>query len=293
MKKAELISHYFSPYLKKIDQAIHEAYSSFTPHTQLKEACEYALLSGGKRFRPCLVFMIADAIGKNFDVTASAIAIEFFHTASLVVDDLPSMDNEEMRRNRLTVHKVYGESTALLVSYALIASGYEFISKNAKAISEKTDKADKIAVLALENASFNTGILGATGGQYLDLYPPNFTLETLKEVIHKKTVSLFEIAFVFGWLFGGGDIEKIEVMKRTASHYGMAFQIADDFEDRLQDEQNGSKVNVVHVLGPIKAKELFESEVKSYRNLLVELEIDVPQLNVLADLIEESVLTQG
>ena len=91
--------------------------------TKLREACEYALTNGGKRFRPILLMMTAKAANGSVDVGYAALAVELFHTASLVADDLPCMDNDDMRRDKPSLHKVYGEGVALLVTYALIAAG--------------------------------------------------------------------------------------------------------------------------------------------------------------------------
>ena len=120
--------------------------------------------------------------------------------------------------------------------------------------------------MVLENAAYNTGLFGATGGQFLDLNPPNLSLSTLKEIIHKKTTSLFEISFVSGWLYGGGDYEQLSLVKEVASHFGMAFQIADDLDDMAQDKGNDRAVNVANVQGESYAQEMFHVE----HNLFVE-----------------------
>lgn len=201
-------SDLFLYYRNQIDALIKNRLSLFGEKSPLREACAYALLSGGKRWRPLIVLVVADAIGKQADVSFAAMAVECFHTASLIADDLPSMDDDDIRRERPSVHKQFGEGVALLASYALIAIGFECIAKNVETIKSASailaNQSDLLGTLALQNAAFNTGLRGAVGGQLLDLTPPNLSLETLKEVIHKKTSSLFEISFVFGWLFGGG-----------------------------------------------------------------------------------------
>ena len=230
----------FSEIQKQIDSAIIENLDLIGPKSSIRDACEYALTSGGKRIRPAIVLMISKSLGFGIDVTYAALATEFFHTASLVADDLPSMDDDDERRNKPSTHKVFGEATALLTSYALISAGYMALAKNTEIIRglESHFKGqDLICSTVLENAAYNTGLHGATGGQFLDLIPPNLSLPTIKEIIHKKTISLFEISFVSGWLFGGGDLKKLSTVKQAASHFGMAFQIADDLNDRIQDKQ--------------------------------------------------------
>lgn len=252
--------------------------------TELREACEYALLNGGKRFRPALVYLVADALGKNYDVTSAALAIEYFHTASLIADDLPCMDNDDERRNKPSTHKVYGEATALLATYVLIAAGYGLIATAAKALPQDSAHG---GLEAISNAAFNTGAFGATGGQFLDINPPDLSLQTLREILHKKTVSLFEISFVFGWIFGGGDLKKLSEVKKCASHYGMAFQIADDIGDVEQDAKNGRKINMAGVFGADEAKRMLSEEIAGYRASLKDLGIVSPELLALASILEE------
>jgi geranylgeranyl diphosphate synthase type II len=276
MNILSLSSHFSEvlfPYKLQVEEAIKEAAVLFGKKTPLKEACEYALLNGGKRFRPALVLLIADCLGNKEKVMPAALAVEFFHTASLIADDLPCMDNDDLRREKPSVHKMYGEATALLASYALIAAGYEQLAVNARQLMKQNPsiQAEKICLLALENSTYNTGIFGATGGQYEDLYPSDFSLHSFKEIIRKKTVSLFEISFVFGWLFGGGKLELLDKVKQAASHFGLAFQIADDIGDVDQDLKNERKVNISLCVGMESALEMFHVEMKAFESLLQEL----------------------
>lgn len=275
-----ILSQTLGSYQKQIESKIREKIKQFPESGLLKKACEYALLNGGKRFRPSLVFMVAEALKSNKNVTNAALAIEYFHTSSLIADDLPCMDDDDERRSKPTVHKIYGEAVALLASYALIAEGYGAI---AACLPEKEEHDDyKRVALALENATFNTGLSGATGGQFLDIFPPDLSMKTVREVIHKKTISLFEIAFIFGWLFGGGDLKKLSNVKTCASHFGMAFQIADDLGDVEQDLKNERKINMSGIFGIETAKQLFFEEISGYRSALTNLQIDSPALLSLA-----------
>lgn len=281
-------------YQKQTEEKIKQKLPRLGGDAKLLEVCQYALLNGGKRFRPSLVFMFADALGRGVDVSSAALAIEYFHTASLVADDLPCMDDDDRRRNKPSTHKVYGETVALLASYALIAGGYGEIAANVSMVKDarhpfSTDS-NLLGILALENAAYNTGLKGATGGQFLDIFPPDLTLPTLREIIHKKTVSLFEIAFVFGWLFGGGNVDMLPSVKKAASHFGMAFQIADDLDDVEQDVKNGRKVNMAVVFGVEAARQMFHEEIAGYRSLLKELNLESKELLGLARWLEEQVI---
>ncbi len=275
-------------YRLNIDELILKSIPQLGDKSKLRDACEYALLNGGKRFRPALVLMVANSLKTTLDLSSAALAIEYFHTASLIADDLPCMDNDDERRNQPSLHIAFNESTALMASYALISAGYALLAKNAKLLAESSLdyalNAYKICTLAVENVSYNTGLFGASGGQFLDLEPPNLSIETLYEIAKKKTASLFEISFVLGWLYGGGDLEKIHLVKKTAYHYGMAFQIADDIQDMQQDLLRGCAINIALAIGEERAKELVPHEMESYAKLLKELHLNSPELLALMQL---------
>jgi geranylgeranyl diphosphate synthase type II len=283
-------SHFYS-HRDKIEQEIARGVLGLGEKTKLRDACEYALKSGGKRFRPLLVLLVAEALGNNLSVLDAALSVEFFHTASLIVDDLPCMDNEDERRSQPTVHKIYGESIALLSSYALICGAFEKIHANTAKMREAgapfSQTADAAGIIALEHATRCAGIHGATSGQFYDIFPPSLSLETLRQVIYKKTVTLFEVSFVFGWLFGGGDSYRIEQVKKSAYHFGMAFQIADDLEDLAQDEKNQREINLAKHIGKERALAVFEEELKIFKITLMELGLDTPSFKKMCDMLHQ------
>jgi geranylgeranyl diphosphate synthase, type II len=264
----------------QIEQEIARSIASLGEKTKLRDACEYALTNGGKRFRPLIVYLVAEALGHGLNVSEAALSVEFFHTASLIVDDLPCMDNDDERREKPSAHKIYGETIALLASYALITAAFGKIQRNAELMRAAgvpfAAVADRVVVLALENAAHCSGITGATGGQFYDMFPPPFSLDGLKQIIYKKTVTLFEVAFVFGWLFGGGDIAQLQRVRKTAYHFGMAFQIADDLNDVDQDEKMDREVNLAKFIGRERAHAVFEEEMRAFDSSLRELKLDTP-----------------
>lgn len=260
----------FEKYLKTSIEALGE-------QTKLRDACEYALTNGGKRFRPLIVILVAEALGKGDDVMDACLSVEYFHTASLIADDLPCMDNDDMRRNLPSTHKKFGETIALLSSYALITAAFEKIHACAKS-------SDACSV-ALECAARCSGITGATGGQYLDLFPHGSTIEEIRDVIYKKTVTLFEVSFVFGWVFGGGDLSKLDLVKETALHFGMAFQIADDLDDLTQDKKAQDGMNIALCLGEEKARSVFNEEVEALGPSLEEIGLATPSFLKLKELL--------
>jgi geranylgeranyl diphosphate synthase, type II len=185
------------------------------------------------------------------------------------------MDNDDMRRNQPSLHKAFEESTALLASYTLVAAGYAAIYEASRSMKEQfpqeTAQLDSITNRCLETVSRCAGLMGATHGQFLDLFPPDKSYETIRTIILRKTATLFEICFVLGWLFGGGAESRIEEVKQCAQHLGVAFQIADDCQDFLQDGQQASEINIAHALGPEKALDLFDEELKGFSRVLQEL----------------------
>jgi len=255
--------------------------------TTLRDACEYALMNGGKRFRPAIVMMVSEALGKKSDVKHVALGVEFLHTASLIADDLPCMDDDDERRDLPSTHKVYGEAIALLASYALIAAGYRAICYNTEALRGTVLDADanRICFAALENVTRNTGIIGATGGQFLDICPPGRDLDSVKDVIYKKTVTLFEVSFVLGWLFGGGNLDLLDTVKRAAYHFGMAFQIKDDIDDIRQDIENKKVLNYAVLLGEEAARMAFRDEIEALRSTMNELNIYSDDFRAIIDAI--------
>jgi geranylgeranyl diphosphate synthase type II len=254
---------FLKKYKKKFEKEIEKSIFLMGEKTKLRDACEYALMNGGKRFRPIIVMLVSEALEKNFDVSNSALAVEFFHTASLIADDLPSMDNEKKRRNKPVLHKVFGEGIALLASYTFISFGYEMIAKNAKVLKEKnfidSFSSGKLCSLAIEEVSRVAGIFGATNGQFLDLFPPDNSIETVLKIMKQKTASLFEISFILGWLFGGGDEREVKKVKGAAHHFGMAFQIYDDIKDAEKDRKN-FKINIANALGYKKSLKMLKEE---------------------------------
>lgn len=281
---AALPSHSFVSRLKAykvvIERQLKEALQEMKTSSELHEACSYALLGGGKRFRPLLAMMVARALDPQASVDAAALGVEFFHTASLIADDLPCMDDEEERRERPAVHKIFGEATALLASYALIAAGYEWVQRNGKVFTHQFPGGggEKRTLLAMENVSQNTGLNGASLGQYLDLFGPGGKEELTREVVRLKTGALFEISFVLGWLFGGGELDALPQVKRAAHHFGMAFQIADDFQDQEEDFACERQFNFVALLGELGARNAFFQEVAAYEALLKSFEGDFTDL---------------
>ncbi|HAB99500.1 MAG TPA: polyprenyl synthetase family protein, partial [Parachlamydiales bacterium] len=249
-----------TPFLLHFEKELRSAISLMGEKTALRDACEYSLTNGGKRLRPLIVMLVADALGHNLDVMPVSLGVEYFHTASLIADDLPCMDNDDERRSRAALHKVFHESVALLASYSLISAGYESIYRNSQVMKKHPlfgSQSDAAAALGLAAVSECAGILGATNGQFLDLFPPDHSLETILKIIHQKTVTLFQLSFSLGWLFGGGNPSKLSEVKACAAHMGLAFQISDYLLYDAQDKEQQSEINIATVCGYDYAFHLF------------------------------------
>lgn len=254
-----------------VDQALAAGMHRLGEPSPLRDACGYALLNGGKRLRPAIVLLVAEAKGHPQEVVRAALATEYFHTASLIADDLPCMDDALDRRGRAALHRAYGEDVAVLASYALIAEGYRSIAATSLDLERAAPgRWGRACALAVECASVNTGLGGAAGGQYLDLHPPAALEAALPELLHMKTATLFEISFVFGWLFGGGDAERLPRVRALSKAFGLAYQLADDLDDFEQDAAKGAVNYAVH-LGADRAQALLRASLATCEEIADEL----------------------
>ncbi len=199
--------------------------------TRIHQAMGYSLLAGGKRLRPILCFAFAEACAPSadrpFDLTMlehAATALECIHTYSLVHDDLPAMDNDDLRRGKPTNHKVYGEALAILAGDALLTEAFVLLSKDA------TDPARTVALI--QTLSQAAGAAGMVGGQVLDIAEDRVDTEAYVLKLHAlKTGALIRAACEMGALCGGGDANAIQAAAHFGTQVGLAFQIADDILD--------------------------------------------------------------
>lgn len=195
------------------------------------EAMEYSVEAGGKRLRPILMMAAADAAGADgtkFLPVASA--LEMIHTYSLIHDDLPSMDNDDYRRGRLTNHKVYGDAMALLAGDGLLTQAFEVMLEQ-----PGVDPAVLLKVVRL--VAHCAGPVGMVGGQALDITSEDKHLSAaeMKQLHEAKTGALFVAAVRGGALLAGADAKTLEDLTHFAKLFGLAFQITDDILDVVGD----------------------------------------------------------
>lgn len=218
---------------------INEAIDLFVPDCDYNEpvvldAMKYSLSIGGKRIRPALTFEFCRVCGGDIEKALPfAMAIEMIHTYSLIHDDLPCMDDDDMRRSMPSCHIKYGENYALLAGDALLTLAFELISDSE--IAKQNPKIGLEAVKILANCA---GVLGMIGGQVVDLASEgkNITLETLQTMDTLKTGMLIKAAAQLGVLAANGDNEKFEAATKYSQNIGHAFQIVDDILDVIGDQ---------------------------------------------------------
>ena len=193
---------------------------------EVVEAMKYSLVNGGKRLRPVLCLEFAKACGGDrFDALDFACAVEYIHTYSLIHDDLPCMDDDDMRRGKPSCHKQFGEATALLTGDALLTHAFQIVAG-----AELDDS--KIA-LACGLLAQNAGVQGMVGGQVIDLKYESESpdLRQLLSVHRLKTGALISAACLLGCIAAGADDKKIAAASAYAYDLGVAFQIKDDILD--------------------------------------------------------------
>jgi len=197
---------------------------------EIHEAMRYAVLNGGKRFRPRLVLAACEAVGGNpIRALTSASAVELIHAYSLVHDDLPALDDDDMRRGNPTCHKKFGEAIAILTGDALLTRAFELLSEV---------RPPEMANRLIRELSGAAGTKGMIGGQVADILVAkngsvgSLDVATLDTLSRQKTGRLIQASAVLGAIVGTRSETKIQKIRRFGAALGLAFQVADDIMDR-------------------------------------------------------------
>jgi geranylgeranyl pyrophosphate synthase len=196
---------------------------------RIHEAMRYSMQAGGKRLRPVLVLTAAELFGEKFDALPAAIAIECVHTYSLIHDDLPCMDNDDLRRGRPTAHKKFDEATALLAGDALLTHAFALLAGNYP---------PTLATEAVHELAAAAGSAHLIGGQMEDLLAEKKADATAAELefIHlSKTAAMIKASLALGGFCGGATKNDIGALHDAGHHLGLAFQIIDDILDATAD----------------------------------------------------------
>ena len=282
--------------LKILQNEINAALDGFfwedCPQKVLLDAMRYSLLAGGKRIRPVLLLKFCEAAGgERSAALPAACGIEMLHTYSLIHDDLPCMDNDDLRRGKPTCHKVFGETNAVLAGDALQSAAYGAVLSSPVAPERTAAMTKTLAFAAAEQ--------GMCGGQYLDTSKEGLpvTEDELYEIHRLKTGALLRAACVMGVQCAGGTAEQVSAAEDFAMNLGLAFQIRDDVLDTIStvDELGkpiGSdaaekKTTFVSLLGVEECSRLVHEHTEKAKSAIAGLFSDTDFLCWLADVLAD------
>lgn len=266
----------YDRYRAAVEEALQGLFLRNKPYRRLQEAMRYSLLAGGKRVRPVMVLAFCEALGGETQVALSlGAALECVHTYSLIHDDLPCMDDDDLRRGRPTCHKVYGETMAVLAGDALQAEAFRLISIAPGLSAEQRIE----AVHALSAACGGDGMVA---GQVLDVDGLAHSEEELRDLCLRKTGGLLAAAADLGCIAAGASREVRRQAASYAEHIGLAFQIRDDMLDVIADQDEfgkpvGSdkeegKRTFVDLLGLERCGELVAEETRLAKEAIADLQ---------------------
>ncbi len=257
----------------------------------LHKAMRYAVLSGGKKLRTLLAVSACKAVGGTLDNALQAgCAVELIHSYSLIHDDLPCMDDDDLRRGKPTCHKKFGETIALLAGDALLTLAFEWAAR--AGISNPNRSSEIIIELAKA-----AGHAGMVGGQVVDIETTGISpsVDILQFIHHHKTADLILAAVVIGGIAGNGDKDQIENLRKFGINLGMAFQYIDDILDCSESsatigktagkDKAAGKITAVSVFGIEKAKEIAEKYKKQSMNTLINAGWSKNELSEIAEFV--------
>ena len=264
----------------RLDQLVTE--QKGFPHASLYAAARYALFTGGKRVRPILALAACQAVGGSEEKALTpACALEMIHAYSLIHDDLPCMDNDDFRRGKPTVHKVFPEPLALLAGDFLLTKAFEVVAE-----SPGLESAIKVALVQI--LARQSGGDGMIGGQVIDIDPKQQTLdlEQLQQMHLLKTGALIQASIEFGARIGGASPDLIEHLNVFGQKIGLAFQVIDDVIDVVSPEAKhgkssdaeNHKTTYVSLLGVEGAKQCAEQLMEEAVAIVRGLPIDSDEL---------------
>lgn len=266
-------------------------------------------LDGGKRLRSVITLTVAEALNPKIDLTKIALCVELLHNASLVIDDMPCMDNDNYRRGKETIHFKYGSCKAqALVSYFL-KKAYGFLQSNYTELKETNpnNEIESTILSIYDILNKNMGFLGAATGQFIDICPINTiikeesykkyykSVENILDLIYLKTTTFFEIGFLPAYLLSlnrEATLGELEKVHKLVKYFGLAFQISDDFDDIEQDKNRVNSEynpNIVCKYGLEEARSIYDDALKQFLKLSIELDINHVVFTELCDFLNNRV----
>ena len=287
------LADYISAQQKTVDAALERWVPAATENpATIHRAMRYSLFAGGKRIRPLLAMAAAEAVcDAPVGIESAACVLELIHTYSLIHDDLPALDNDDLRRGRPTCHKIFGDAMAILAGDALLTLAFEVLAK-----LEGTD-AERRVSLVRELATASGTVGGMIGGQVNDLegegkYP---TAELLDSIHRAKTGALLRASVRMGAIYAGATEEQLDALTKFGEHAGLAFQIVDDVLDVEQSSEalgktagkdaQQKKITFPAVYGIQRSREMAEQERLEAHLALSMFDERAERLRDLADLI--------
>lgn len=227
----EIFRQTYDTYRSLVEKGLTRFLPASTARPQrLHEAMNYSLLAGGKRLRPVLLLATADWFGDSLQALPAAVAVECVHTFSLIHDDLPCMDDDDLRRGQPTCHRQFDEATALLAGDALLAYAFGLLGRHYRDPAE-------LGLALIDELSAACGNQGLVGGQMEDILAEQQPVnpEQLEFIHTHKTAALIEKSVVMGGLIGGANPSEIAHLRTAGQALGLAFQIIDDVLDATAD----------------------------------------------------------
>jgi farnesyl diphosphate synthase len=266
----------------------HNLEKTLPANTLLDEAMRYSVLNGGKRLRPLLTYCTGQSFNTSLDdLDAAAMSVELIHCFSLIHDDLPAMDNDDLRRGQPTCHKQFNEATAILAGDALQSVAYQVLSQS--------HLPAKIKLQLIQTLSYATGHDGMVLGQVLDMQAENTacSIDDLKLIHSKKTGALIQASVIMGGQIAQCNNTELDVLNRFGAHLGLAFQIKDDLLELESDpltlgksnrsDENNNKSTFPLILGAQASKQQLQTTHQHALDALNNLNTNTTMLKQLLD----------
>lgn len=293
MSDQSILINFIEDEKKRVEELFPIHMNQIQAPDSLKQSMIYSLEAGGKRIRPILLLATLKGfhqpLSLGYDIAS---ALEMIHTYSLVHDDLPAMDDDDLRRGKATNHKVFGEALAILAGDGLLTYSFQLIAGLDYLSSE-------VKVKLIEKVARAAGPSGMVAGQVEDMQGEGKTLDVdqLQQIHHRKTGDLLSVALECGGILSSATEEQMKELKSFGKHLGIAFQIKDDLLDVEGDEdqigkpvgsdESNNKTTYPKLLGMSKAKEKLAYHLRSAKDHLNNLDIDKEILFSLVDYIGE------
>lgn len=288
-------------YLQEKRVLVEQALEQYLPKTEstykpIVNAMRYSLFAGGKRLRPILCLTATETVGGDIKLALPvACALELIHTYSLIHDDLPAMDNDDLRRGKPTSHKVFGDALAILAGDALLTEAFYLLTHPKITYPIPNSSLITITHLIAEASGFR----GMVGGQVMDLGATgkNINIQELEIMDTHKTGALIKASVESGAILGGGTKDQIKALSKYGHHIGLAFQIVDDVLDiegttielgkQTNVDQKKKKSTYPSIMGLGKAKELALNHIKQAINTLERFGKEAEPLRAIAYYIKD------